>query len=299
MGRVLGALLAVALAVPATAAAGERRLTVPFATGLQADGGWTVWHQNDPTFPRGVVRWRRDGHTVKSSAPLGAMGIGADGKAVVVDTRCAKRNRCTVNERPAASRKSRRLLSTRFAARDADEYRGTVAVSGPGVYVRRRGQRRLVRVDSLPGLNVSVGNGFLVYRADKDGKYLVRLVDFRGRRPRARTIAIDDQFDEDCKCTMSVTSITDIAAEDSYVYWMQNTITSTDDNPIGTGGSFDATTDIFRARTTDPRQVEVLRTSRWGRELAVDGHRVFYTGATRGVFQVDRPDWQPVAQPQT
>src|SRR4051794_7911503 len=105
---VKAAVLVMALAVPGTAAAAarEHRLTTPHAFGLEAEGGWTVWAQSDPTFPRGVVRWRRSGHVVESRAPAGVLGTNARGGVVVIDRRCRAQNCCTVSERPAARRRS-------------------------------------------------------------------------------------------------------------------------------------------------------------------------------------------------
>jgi hypothetical protein len=292
--RILVTVGVLALAVPASATAAEHRVATPYVTDLQAEGAWTVWF---PLSPRGPALWRHGGHVVNSSAPAAPLGTDARGNVVALDTRCRAQNRCTVSERPAASRRGKRLLATRFAATGADEYRGTLAVVGPRAYLRKRGASKLTGVDSLPGSNVQVGNGFLLYRAERDGKYLVRLVDFRGRRPRARTLATDDQFDEDCKCTLTRTTITDMAVEGGYAYWIQSTVTSTDGNPVGASSHFDAVSDVFRRRLSDRAgRVEVFRTGRWGKELAVDSHRTLYTGVTRGVFQVDRPDWQPVPQ---
>jgi hypothetical protein len=289
------------LAVPAGAAAADERRLTDNGGGIEAEGEWMSWERIDEQVtegPLGVPQWLRNGRVIPSTAPLGRLGTDARGRVVVLDTRCGARRTCSVTQRRPASTAGKRLISrTRLVVNSADEFRGALGFVGQHAYVRRRGQDRIERVDSLRGEDAEVGNGFLVFRAVLRRDFAVRVVDFRGPRPSAWNAAVDDTSDDGCRCSLSTSAIADMTVEGAYVYWLQWTFTSLDGQPVGVGRD-ERTADIFRRPVRDPHgRIEVFHPAQPALDFAVDASRVLYSaeGDARAssIFEVRHPDWKP------
>ena len=302
--RHLAPALAALLILAAPAAAEERRISKDYGERLTAQGPYVSWSDINQTKR---VLWR-SGRVSPFPFPWDTeLGSDASGRAVGVYTACgADGGNCAVRSRVVGGSGSRVLYRRRGgdpmpagAMPAGDMHRGMLAlVAGGrtrGLYVRRPGSSRTRRVDRSKGnaWRVSAGPGsagWLTHFGDRDELRVVRLAG-----GRARVFAINDTYDEDCRC-MPESRIVGPALSGRYVYWLE-----TFSPQHMTGDPTTARTRIGRARIDLSRpKVAYYDTAGVAGSFAIRGSRIVYNRlggfgppGEPGVYEVIDPDWRP------
>jgi hypothetical protein len=296
------ACVACAGAASAEAGAGapaEVRIGASGSDSISAAGGWVTWVRNyvdgDQEKQQRVL-WRSGVFVPSPQVVNESLGTDAAGHAVALDWNCGD---CRVVERRLAAGPERVL--PRGVVSPADEYRGTLAWVRPGhgIYVRRPRARRPVLVSHSAAGAVALGPRRLVYenRNAPGEQAVIAAVDLTGARPRTRILAIDDYFDDSCRCTDSFTFESSATIDGRFAYWREGRTT----DRFGPAPS--TTTRILRVDLSAPHPVvESFTPARYVQSLAVDGGTLYYStlpfsAGESGTFRVAALDWQPTTLP--
>lgn len=301
--RRLALLTALFALTAAPAAASERSLSTSYADGVLAQGAFATW-----TVDQGKRRvlWH-DGRIRPfpwSTRRAGELELGTDGRrrAVVTYTVCPDERAvgCVVRERPLAPAGGRNLYKQRKGevVPFADVHRGALAVLAgaerePALYLRPRGSSRLRRIARMSGgyagrLDLGPDHAALIF-GDAEAQEL-RVIDLDGSRDRV--FAINDTWDEDCRCSPSSRFDSPVIVGD-HVYWLETWFPT-----HMTGDPDDARTRVGRAGLDtryDP-DVEYYETEHFATSFAIRGPRIVYASGLRGgpgVYEVKSPDWRP------
>ena len=307
MRRLGGIALLMLLLWPASATADERQIARSSADGVAAEAGWVAFWKNERVYAGPGRRFR---HT---NTPGGALGTDRRGRPVILYSSCRRNGRCALREKGLTTGRTRTLLHHRkpslYGFFRAQRHRGVLVVArngaritGPGprysrITIRRPGKRTLrltLQGEVFAPMDLTRDRLVLRVYDGYAGARAVQVVNIAGRRPRTRTLVVDDDRDYECRCATSAQFLESVSADGRYAYWLEDAITSTNGYALGAGGEGPALTRLFRTDLTKPRQVneavELPRRARWA---AVDRGRIFYTEAN--VYELTRPVWQPVS----
>ncbi|MDQ3935026.1 MAG: hypothetical protein M3340_10415, partial [Actinomycetota bacterium] len=222
------------------------------------------------------------------------------GRTVVVHTRCRRPDAtaprgCVVRAGDLGGRGLRTLYRPRHEddVPYADLHRGTLAVvhgrtgDPRAIDVRARGATGFRRVARGSIGAMRLGRGWLGFETGGPDEYVTRALDLASGLEH--DLAIDDQFDNDCRCTGSSSRAGSPFVAGHHAYWLE-----TDFGDHATGGH-PVVTRIARAdlRQGSPR-VEFYDTERPAAEFAVRGPRLVYIGlfGTGEVREVAGPTWR-------
>jgi hypothetical protein len=303
--RIAVAGVAVSLLAGGVARAEELQVSPDEGSDLSAVGGWLTWTRWD-----GGTRFLWHAGTVTALPDLGPrveLGSDARGRPEAVYVRCGE-VRCEVRARRLRDGAERRLLLTRRRVGHAVERRGTLAYASSGatnspnpraaaVWLRGRGGQRTRRVVARNVSWIDLAAGRLIYWSDDPHGDVAQItvVDLAGRKPHTRVLAVDDEFDEDCRCGQQRRE-TDPHIAGRFAYWLDTTLAG----PDGVDG--DTVTRVLRVDLTmaDPA-VEALRPEHVVNQyaaLAVEGGAVSYASWTDalGVYRIARPKWEPTGE---
>jgi hypothetical protein len=291
---VLAASLCLVCAVRAEAASEEQQLSSDSAGGLIGLGSWLSWYPGDSS---DRVLW----HAGKVSAfpDVDEVGLGSDpkGRAEVVYRGCLAAE-CGVRARRLGDGHDRRVVRTNGVL-EAAENRGTLAYAlrgtHPGLYVRRRGERRARRVANGDVRQIDIGGRWVVYMTrDNDDYVRIRALDYTRRKPHARVIAKDDQSLDDCRCTGGTTSETGAQIDGGFAYWLETKYT----DATAPGGPSVATHMLRVDLASGKPVVEDFRpahlVSDYSAPVVAGGVVTYAAGFDAvGVYSAADPAWQP------
>jgi hypothetical protein len=300
---VVAALAALLVAGTALADA-EKQISSDSASGLMARRGWVSWSRDAHDGERAL--WRGGALSTFPSVPS-VRALGTDGRrrTEVLYATCGDGG-CRVRAHRLADGSDRPLISTPRRVVGIAERRGTVAYTssgyddlvggdGAGLFLRPRGVKRFRRVAGGGAGQVALGNGWVVVRSyDVKSDYIrITAFDFRGHK---RVLAVDDQFDDECRCTTSSTNESDPQAEGRFAYWLERSAEST--NGSYAGGPYQVVNRVLRVdlESRAPIVAEFLPAHEVSpyASFAVDRGSVFYAalGDAVGVFRVADPGWR-------
>jgi hypothetical protein len=298
-------LLTAFLALNAAPAAASERQLLPSSGGeLLAQGPFATW-----TVDQGKRRvlWH-DGRTRPfpwNPRPAGLLKLGTDARRrpVAAYTVCLRGSGrgCVVRERPLSAAGPRTLYRQRKGETVpfGDVHRGTLAIlagsarGGHALYLRPRGSMRLRRLAKTAGGfagSPELGSdhvAFVLHTGEYDE---LHVVDLDGARDRI--FAINDTFDEDCRCSPS-SRFRDVVIVGDHVYWLEITYPT-----HMSGDPAQANTRIGRAGLNtrwDP-EVEYYEPETFATSFAMRGSRIVYASGPPGgpgVYEVKSPDWRP------
>jgi hypothetical protein len=288
-------LLAALLAVSVSAAAPEeQQLSPDYSSYITATPGWVSWRREYYEGDQTKVQWRlwHGGALVPSpQVSIATFGTDSAGRAVALDSPC---DGCRRVERRLADGSVRPLPRRVVGA--ADESGGTLAYvrRGLGIYVLRRGARRVVRVSRVEASSLALGGRWLVYwdQTNYRGETTIDAIDLSKSKPRARVLSKDDHSDDFCRCMTSTVSQGSPTIDGHFAYWIEEVEYSDLDSP-----NRPPETRILRVNL-NARSPEVQRFSlpRQVLGLAVAGGTLYYPGGRlgsgEGVFRLRAPDWR-------
>lgn len=299
----LAVLLCAAVAAPAPAS--ERTLSEQRGEHVLAHGEFVSWVSQEP----GQQRYLWRGGSVFRDVRLQfttTLGSDRSRRPVAMSTRCSddSGNGCVVREQRLPRGPSRVL----YRGRDGEEapvgasYRGTFGLLAGGenggrprgLYVRRAGATRLKRLVRDVGhvWNLAVGARWAAYRTLGGAEEQIRVVDTGGGR--SRVFAVNDTFDDDCRCTTTSSRLDGPAIAGRYVYWLETTY------PQHMAGDPAITRmRIGRARLDTRRDpgIEYFEPERRATSFALRGSRIVYTAGyytdPPGIYEETDPEWTP------
>jgi hypothetical protein len=299
MRRLAPPLLLVALLLAAAppATAKERVISTDRDVyAVVAHGGTIVWSSERS----GHTMWRSGTVSPLPHARARAVELGSDarGRTVAVFTRCrgapdASPPKGCVVRAGGPTRGAEAGLLYRQRENEllpqGDLHRGNLALvagGGPkrpyGVYVRMRGERKLHRLTGDAWSDqVTIGAGHVAFEQRADSGWVLKTIELDS--DREEVVAIDDSFDNDCRCTGGVSSAGQPLIDGPYVYWLERHVDSATDEVL---------TRIGRARLGDPNakvQYHDLRAA--AASFAIRGSRVVYSPGS-GVYEVTDAAWR-------
>jgi hypothetical protein len=290
------------LLVPSIAQAEERQLATGGASALTADGGWI-------SFLAGTERLAGRGDSFQRVGTMAGLEIGTDsrGRAVGLFSVCPRGRRCTLRQRLMPRGRARVVLrySRRLLGFRADRARGVLATArapvGPNrdtlIEVRRRGKRTVRRSERGSVLQLESERGRVLVTLFRGEEVVLRELRPGRRGLIARTIAVDSQFDDDCKCTSTATRLHGLSADGRYAYWIEEFFQTRGGEPLGGGYPTDITTRIVRADLgARPQANAAVDLPRPSNEVAVDQGRILYNGrdGSGGLYELTEPAWRPI-----
>lgn len=291
------ALIPAALVAASPAAGAERTISTDQTYApLAAYGKTIVWSK----FGGGNMVWHAGAISVfpQARATEIELGSGADGRTATIFTRCedtvhsSEPKDCVVRQGKVSSPRGTRVLfrreGQRFRLPEGDLYRGNVAIAdgadaGPTrIYVRPRGAHGLRRVAKRYNANdVSIGANHVAFEQSISGGRALTTIDWETMREEQ--VAVDDNYDNDCKCTSQVSSASHPVIAGPFVYWLETEVTA---------NSF--FTQIGRARLGEPNApVDFYVTAARAITFAIRGSRIVYAVGDGGIVEVTDPDWRP------
>jgi hypothetical protein len=288
-GAVVAAVVAVLLAVPAARA--DTQLSADRADSISAAGGWVSWnrsyYEDGPLYEWVLLH---GGALSRVGNAYGrVLGTDAKGHPVAVDWPCST---CRAVERRLPDGSVRQL--PRRVVRAAAESSGTLAYirRGLGIYVLRAGARHVERVTRADALSLALGRCWLVYLAYSRVGYDIAAIDLRRTKGRARTLAINDTHDDDCRCTDTFVSEREPVVDGHFAYWVE-TVTSELEPTI--------TTTVLRVDLAAKRPaVEAFSPQNAVSSIAVDRGTLYYTanefGTGQGAYRVRAPHWRKTSR---
>lgn len=235
--RRLALLLVVLLISASPAGADERTLSESPGDALAAHGSYASWIDEGQT----LVLWHDGRVDPFGTARVLDLGSDARRRSVAVRTSCGGESGtdCTVRSELLGAR-GRRLLYRQRPGDDvpsADMHRGTLVLAaggrgrGRGIYVRAPGATRLRAIarDVGTAWDVDAGPNRVAW-LELGGQDEIHVRDLETGRDRV--FAVNDTFDEDCRCTIGGWStVGNPVLAGRYAYWVETSFPADGSSP--------------------------------------------------------------------